>query len=96
MHTWIIYDISKNKARLKVAKLCRRMGMHRVQKSVFLGRLDKGRLRQFRREVNRTINLRTDKLFIVPLSKTAFKGLLRYGKDAQAPLLPSKNEINIF
>lgn len=37
---WIIYDISKNKVRSRVAKECKKAGLIRVQQSVFLGRVD--------------------------------------------------------
>ena len=38
MLTWVIYDISKDKTRTKIAWRCLDFGLYRVQKSVFLGK----------------------------------------------------------
>ena len=40
MIIWILYDIASDKARTKVAKHCKQAGLHRVQYSVFLGKLE--------------------------------------------------------
>ncbi|MBW1728438.1 MAG: CRISPR-associated endonuclease Cas2, partial [Deltaproteobacteria bacterium] len=40
---WILYDIVDDKARTKVAKACKKYGLIRVQKSVFLGKLESNR-----------------------------------------------------
>ena len=40
---WVIYDISDDKTRSRVAKECKRYGLERVQKSVFLGKLKTNR-----------------------------------------------------
>ena len=39
MLTWVLYDIAKDRARDKAAKACLKVGLYRVQKSVFLGTL---------------------------------------------------------
>ena len=39
MLTWVLYDIAEDRARDKAAKACLRIGLYRVQKSVFLGTL---------------------------------------------------------
>ena len=36
---WIIYDIVDDRVRTKVAKECKKYGLERVQKSVFLGKI---------------------------------------------------------
>ena len=40
MICWVIYDIKKDKPRTKISKICKKVGLYRVQKSVFLGSLD--------------------------------------------------------
>ncbi|MEM8584677.1 MAG: CRISPR-associated endonuclease Cas2 [Bacteroidota bacterium] len=39
MNYLIAYDISNNRIRLKIAQLLRRAGLHRVQRSVFIGEM---------------------------------------------------------
>lgn len=41
MLTWVIYDISENRIRSRVAKICKGYGLFRVQKSAFLGDLNR-------------------------------------------------------
>jgi homocysteine S-methyltransferase len=41
---WLLYDISKDKSRNKVAKRCLEAGLYRVQLSVFLGTIERNRL----------------------------------------------------
>jgi len=41
MLTWVIYDISNDKIRKKISDLCLNKGLKRVQKSVFLGKINK-------------------------------------------------------
>ena len=40
MLAWVIYDITNNKIRRKIIKICKNIGMYRVQKSVFLGDIE--------------------------------------------------------
>ena len=39
MHVWVFYDISNNKLRLRISNLCKQVGLVRVQKSIFCGKL---------------------------------------------------------
>ena len=38
---WVMYDISDTKVRNKAVKACKNKGLYRVQKSIFLGTLNK-------------------------------------------------------
>jgi len=40
MIAWVLYDIENDKARTKVARICKQTGLYRVQYSVFLGTID--------------------------------------------------------
>ncbi|MBK8920718.1 MAG: CRISPR-associated endonuclease Cas2 [Saprospirales bacterium] len=79
MFAWVIYDIRKNKVRSRVAKRCKFYGLVRVQKSVFLGEIKGKWLRAMHLELANTINQRTDRLFIVPLSPAHFSRVLQAG-----------------
>ena len=46
MMTLVIYDISENRTRNKVATACRRFGLSRIQKSAFLGDMSSARRRE--------------------------------------------------
>ncbi|MBK6930746.1 MAG: CRISPR-associated endonuclease Cas2 [Saprospirales bacterium] len=88
MFYWIIYDISRDRTRLKVSRACQRAGLHRVQKSVFLGKLRRKTLFALRTDFNRIVNWRTDKVFFVPMNNDEYRQIHRTGAKRQTPVLP--------
>lgn len=89
MFYWIIYDISKDRTRTKIATACKRVGMKRVQKSVFLGKIKKKTLARLRTDFNRLVNWRTDKVFFVPMTDREYHNIQRTGAKRQTALVPS-------
>jgi CRISPR-associated protein Cas2 len=89
MYYWIIYDISHNRTRAKIAKACKRAGLHRVQKSVFLGKIGAKMLGRMRTEFNRSVNWRTDKVFFVPMRERDYRRVGQTGPKRRPPLHPS-------
>jgi CRISPR-associated protein Cas2 len=87
MYWWVIYDITKNRARTRTASLCKRFGLRRVQKSVFLGALKHKRMNQLRTEINRLVNWRTDKVYFVPTNRQEYGRIAQTGPNKQAPIL---------
>jgi CRISPR-associated protein Cas2 len=79
MYAWVIYDIRKNRTRERVAKRCKFYGLARVQKSVFLGKIKTKWFKLLHVELSNTINQRTDRLFIVPMSTEEYKRVLQTG-----------------
>jgi len=56
MYTLIIYDISSDETREKVAKACKEAGLVRIQKSAFLGTIDAQRRKHLKRRIMRLIH----------------------------------------
>ena len=56
MLVWFIYDIVSNKKRRDIVKLCKRNGLIRVQKSVFLGNIDETKLKAITAESEENID----------------------------------------
>lgn len=79
MYTWIMYDISNDKARRKVAKLCLQLGLQRVQRSVFLGKVKKKYLREFRQEVKKLVDPKTDRLYVLRTSDQSLQRMRQIG-----------------
>ena len=96
MYTWIIYDISEDKVRDYVAKQCKRLGLLRVQKSVFLGIASRTKLKAFERDIQGKINYHTDKLFIVPITKTRFKKVIQLGKKFDPKIIDNSDQVLFF
>jgi CRISPR-associated protein Cas2 len=69
MIAWVLYDIENDKARTKIAKICRQAGLYRVQLSCFLGTIDKQELDVLQLQIEELINEDVDKVYIFPMNK---------------------------
>jgi len=80
MITWVIYDIVKNKTRARIARECKSSGLYRVQKSVFLGDLNKQEIDELVIVCSELINKDKDSVYIFPLCAEDFKKVRLLGK----------------
>lgn len=72
MLTWVIYDITEDKLRRGVIKICKDTGLYRVQKSVFLGDVEENELDELKLKMQDTVDLLKDSVYVFPMSKTSF------------------------
>ena len=72
MLTWVIYDITDNKTRNRIAKRCQGFGLSRVQKSVFLGDIDSNRVDEIELYSREMLDEETDSVYIFPLCQEDF------------------------
>ncbi len=80
-NVWVMYDIRKDRNRTRIAKFCKRIGLHRVQKSIFYGQLPKKMIRRMAKEMNRGINTQTDNLVILTVPPKALNEAIRLGNS---------------
>lgn len=80
MITWVLYDIENDRARTKVAALCKQAGLYRVQLSVFLGELNANKLDEISLAIESLIREDHDKVYIFPMSKTGLKQSILLGQ----------------
>ncbi|HDH53497.1 MAG TPA: CRISPR-associated endonuclease Cas2 [Nitrospirae bacterium] len=80
MLTWVIYDISKNRTRNRVAKSCKDKGLYRVQKSAFLGKLNRNQIDEFRIMCDDIIDPDVDSVYIFPMCDDDFKKVKLLGQ----------------
>lgn len=78
--TWVMYDISDNKSRTKVAKMCKEAGLYRVQQSVFLGAMKANRLDELAMEIEDRIDEDHDRVYIFPMCASDFKKVVLQGQ----------------
>lgn len=69
---WIIYDITSNKDRTKIAKTCQEFGLIRVQYSVFFGDIPTNKADEIAEISKELIDPITDAVFILPISEDNF------------------------
>lgn len=77
---WIIYDITNNKTRSKIAKACKDKGLYRVQKSAFLGTLNNNQIDELEIMCNDIINPEEDSVYIFPMCEEDFKKVRLLGQ----------------
>ncbi|HYN79297.1 MAG TPA: CRISPR-associated endonuclease Cas2 [Lamprocystis sp. (in: g-proteobacteria)] len=75
-----MYDIVENKPRGKIAKLCKEAGLYRVQKSVFLGTIERNRLDELRLQIEEWENPEVDSVYIFPMCEPDFKKVILLGQ----------------
>jgi CRISPR-associated protein Cas2 len=80
MLTWAIYDISKDRTRTRIAKFCKGYGLYRVQKSVFLGNLNRNEVDELGLKSKEIMDLETDSLYLFPMCDDDFKKVRLLGQ----------------
>lgn len=85
MLVWVVYDIAENKVRNKAVKACKNKGLYRVQKSVFLGTLDRNQKDELRIIMEDIIDMDTDSVYIFPSDKDflGYTDLIGQGFDKE-------------
>jgi len=80
MLTWVVYDIVNTKKRTKVAKICKGYGLYRVQKSVFLGKLNNNQIDELAMRCRDIIEEKKDSVYAFPMCDEDFKKVKLLGQ----------------
>ncbi|MCS6809225.1 MAG: CRISPR-associated endonuclease Cas2 [Bacteroidota bacterium] len=80
MICWVLYDVHEDTARTKIAKVCKRAGLYRVQKSVFLGTLTESEKDALMLDISDLINEEHDSVYIFPMSKDELQATALLGQ----------------
>jgi CRISPR-associated protein Cas2 len=85
MILWVMYDISDDKVRSSISKICLDEGMYRVQKSIFLGELDNNIVDELKLRFEDMIDENVDSVYLLPTSKDELNsaGLLGQAFDKE-------------
>lgn len=81
MLVWVIYDISDNRIRSLVAKLCKNYGLFRVQESAFLGDLNRNESDSLALECEAAIE-ESDSVYVFPICDDCFDKIKLIGRDS--------------
>lgn len=96
MICWVLYDIKKNRSRGKVSKICKKTGLYRVQKSVFLGSLEENEKDTLELCVNDLIDQETDSVYIFPMSKNELRQTALLGQAFDKKLITDEVKALFF
>ncbi|MGE0276156.1 MAG: CRISPR-associated endonuclease Cas2 [Nitrospiraceae bacterium] len=80
MLTWVVYDVSATPKRTKIAKACKEAGLYRVQKSVFLGNLERSQMESLALQCQELMTLEKDSLYMFPMCEDDFKKVKLLGQ----------------
>ncbi len=75
MNYLLIYDISEDRIRNKIASACKDYGLRRVQFSAFFGPLNRNYLEELEMKMRRLLNDANGSVIIFPLGKDALENV---------------------
>ena len=81
MLVWVMYDIADDKIRRKAIKICKNVGLYRVQKSIFLGDIEENDFDEVKLRLEDTVDLKNDSVYVFTMSR---KELNKAGPIGQA------------
>lgn len=76
----MVYDVSATPKRTKIAKACKEAGLYRVQKSVFLGNLERSQMESLALQCKELMTLEKDSLYMFPMCDEDFKKVTLLGQ----------------
>ena len=95
MLVWVIYDISDNRIRSFVAKLCKNYGLFRVQKSAFLGDLNRNESDSLALECEAAID-ESDSVYVFPMCEDCFDKIKLIGEGFDREMVSGMTITKVF
>ncbi len=93
---WVIYDIVSDKIRRKLVKATKKTGLYRVQKSVFLGSINRNDLDELALIVDELIDKKKDSVYIFPMCEADFKKVILKGQAFDKKMVSDEIKSLIF
>jgi CRISPR-associated protein Cas2 len=95
MLVWVIYDISENRIRSRVAKICKNYGLFRVQKSAFLGEMNRTEADSLALECEAEIE-ESDSVYVFPMCEDCFGKIKLIGEGFDRELVTGVTITKVF
>lgn len=94
---FVMYDIESNKVRSYVVKYLQRKGLYRVQKSIFLGKLDATQYNEIREDLTEVQQAydNNDSILVVPISSDMLNSMKIIGQNINIDLI-TRNTSTLF
>lgn len=80
-HILLVYDITNDKARGKVADACQDYGLDRIQFSAFSGQLSRNHQEELMLRIGGIVGKDTAKVTLIPICDTDWKKRLEYAHE---------------
>jgi CRISPR-associated protein Cas2 len=95
MLVWVIYDISEDRVRSRISRICKGYGLFRVQKSAFLGDLNRNQADSLALECEALI-ASTDSVYVFPVCDDCFGKVKLIGEGFDRELVSGMMTTKIF
>jgi CRISPR-associated endonuclease Cas2 len=92
MYYCVSYDISSNRLRLKVVRWCKKAGLVRLQRSVFIGPSKRTLIEDLRQEVMAVLPA-TDRFVIISLDNDIWQNVIIAGDTAHLKKLTHRTPV---
>lgn len=92
---WVIYDIAEDSIRNKISKACKNKGLQRVQKSAFLGRLNRNQIDELKVFCEDNIG-EEDSVYIFPMCDEDFQKVKLIGQGFDRKLINDELKTLVF
>jgi len=79
MLVWVVYDITEDKVRNRVAKMCKGYGLYRVQKSAFLGDMNRNQIDELALRCKELTDEEKDSVYVFPMCEDDFRKVKMIG-----------------
>ena len=86
----VVYDVSNDKARQKLAEMLTRHGLQRIQRSAFAGSLPASKIKDIARGAERIIDKSRDVVHIIPLGDREWDNRVVLGTPLWGDVLGNK------
>lgn len=86
MNYLVAYDVRSNKKRRRLSEYLIDKGLIRIQMSVFIGEIDSKKIVKFKENIKEFINIETDSLYCIPISKEEYEKIFTIGKNVDYKL----------
>lgn len=96
MMTWLIYDITDDRKRRELIRIAQKYGLYRVQKSVFLGNIEKEKLDKVIVESKKVIDLKEDSVYIFPVCDADYKKATLLGLSFEEDIVRDEKPVLFF
>ncbi len=103
MLTWIIYDITSNKRRSRIVRVCKNYGLYRVQKSAFLGDLNRNQIDEISVECEDILRdgvagseQENNSVYIFPMCDDDFKKVKLIGEGFDRDLVSGQLQVKFI
>lgn len=73
LHTLLVYDITDDRIRTKIANICQDYGLDRIQYSAFYGRMSRTHQEELMRRVRRLLTSEPAKVQLIPVAQSEWE-----------------------